>query len=65
MNAERRAAREKVEKWTRGRSFFTLRAEGNHFKVLLKAIKERNDETSLFKKLFWLLYEKLVKQWQE
>lgn len=38
-------------KWTGGRSFLILRAKGNHFKVLLKAIKERNDETSLFKKI--------------
>lgn len=35
-NEERRTAREKVEKWTGSRSFFILRAKGNHFKVYLK-----------------------------
>lgn len=46
--AKRRAAQEKVEKQT-SKSFLILRVIGNHFKVLLKTIKERSDETSFLK----------------
>lgn len=57
---KRRTAHIKVEKWTK-RSFLIHGAVGNHFKVLLKAMKESSEETS-FSKNDWLLYGKLNRE---